>query len=84
MSGDRTVHAAYPGMEIVRYDLAGKWYLEPLDTRLKRQPVSLKEAVDSAAYGLGIAGGRWVRGRCGGRAFDHKLAQRIDSIGPLR
>jgi hypothetical protein len=32
---DRVVHTSYSGMEIVRYDRAGKWYFEPTDSRLR-------------------------------------------------
>ena len=39
---DRTVHVSYPGMEIVRYDRAGKWYLEPTNPTLPRQKVTCK------------------------------------------
>ena len=69
MSWDRTVHASYPGMEIVRYDRAGKWYLEPTDPRLKRQHVTIKQAVGSALWALGN-GGQVFFGRSGGSRFD--------------
>lgn len=53
---DRRVHATYPGMEIVRYNRAGKWYLEPTDPRLRRQHVGIGDAVRSARWGLDHGG----------------------------
>jgi hypothetical protein len=69
---DRRVHAAYPGMEIVRYDRAGKWYLEPTDPSLKRQAVSIDDAVRSALWGLDHDGLIFF-GKPGGAAFDAKV-----------
>jgi hypothetical protein len=60
MMGDRRLHGRVGHGEIVRYDRAGKWYVEwPGSTRYH---VTLAEAVDlatgfkGAAY-LGIPGG---------------------------
>ena len=56
-------------MEIVRYDKAGKWYLEPTDPALKRQTVTVREAAMQArecCHRVGI-----VRfGLPGGATFD--------------
>ena len=66
---DRTVHAVHPdGDAIVRYDRAGKWFLEEVDGR--RHPLQIPTAVDAAV--------RWVRhedgtiryGLPGGTVFD--------------
>src|ERR1700731_3048920 len=70
-SGDRTVHARYPGMEIVRYDRAGKWYLEPTDA-CARQAVTLAEAASAARRGLELDGQAFI-GRPGGQTFDRKV-----------
>lgn len=70
---DRTVHATYPGLEVVRYDKAGKWYLEPLDKSLRRQAVTLEGAVRAAVYGVKDSTGEVYFGRRGGAAFDRKV-----------
>jgi len=73
---DRTVHASYPGMEIVRYDKAGKWYAEPTSGG-QRDHLNIQEAV----Y-LAIAqGAQWFPGRQGGLAFDRKMR---DTFGGSR
>jgi hypothetical protein len=72
-NSDRTVHASYPGMEIVRYDRAGKWYLEPTERRLIAcQKVSVGDAARAAMYGL-ANGGEVYFGRPGGKLFDAKV-----------
>lgn len=70
MKDYRTVHARYEGMEIVRYDRAGKWYLEPLDPSLRRQHVTLAKAVQAAIWGAAFTNGRAFLGKPGGAAFD--------------
>ena len=67
---DRTVHARYPGMEIVRYDRAGKWYLEPVAAPLRRQQVTLRVAAAQAVWGANNKGGVVLFGRPGGLRFD--------------
>lgn len=67
--GDRTVHASYPGMQIVRYNRAGKWYLEPTQLSLGRQAITIAEAVETAIWGEGH-GGTIHFGRPGGARFD--------------
>lgn len=69
---DRTVHASYPGMEIVRYDRAGKWFLEPTLPMLSCRQVSLAEAVRAALSGLDNHGQVFL-GRPGGTMFDAKI-----------
>ena len=59
---DRTVHGrTADGYEIVRYDRAGKWYLEGIGSR---RPISLSAAVRGAIDGVAYLG------RPGGRTFD--------------
>lgn len=63
---DRTVHGwAADGTEIVRYDRAGKWYLEPKPSELRpRRQVTVNEAARAAAQG------KAVFGRMGASVFD--------------
>lgn len=75
MNPDRTVHAEYQDMEIVRYDRAGKWYLEPTIPGLKRQNVSIKKAVASAKWGIENANGVWHMRRPGGARFDFLMGE---------
>lgn len=70
MSDDRTVHAGYDGMEIVRYDRSGKWYLEPTNKRLRRQHVKVAAAARNAAWGRENANGWTKFGLAGGATFD--------------
>ena len=65
---DRTVHGlTADGGEIVRYDRAGKWYVEWPDASLKPcRPISVREAVDLA----GEDGAGAFIGRPGGGRFD--------------
>lgn len=67
---DRTVHGhTADGHEIVRYDRAGKWYVE---TRFApRRDVSLREAVR-----LAVAGTPQLD-KCGGQAFDAKVRKSL-------
>lgn len=67
---DRRVHARYTDMEIVRYDRAGKWYLEPTIPGLKRQHVTISDAARAARWGIANADGSHTPGIPGGGAFD--------------
>ena len=75
MTDDRTVHARYRDMEIVRYNRAGKWYLEPTIAGLKRQQVGIKRAVASAQWGIEFANGYWNESLPGGSTFDRLMLQ---------
>ncbi len=78
---DRTVHASYPGMEIVRYDRAGKWYFEPTDSSLPRQKVTVKQAADAAVWALGYYDNQaQVFERKGGKNFDHHLMNGLAKV----
>lgn len=71
---DRTVHASYPGMEIVRYDRAGKWYFEPTESTLPRQKVTVRQAAEAAVWALGYYNNdAEVFERKGGKRFDQLL-----------
>lgn len=75
MTNDRTVHATTgDGTEIVRYDRAGKWYLEQKDGT--RRQVSVKEAAELV---ISDRSSRWFRGRMGGSRFDGLIIQRRSS-----
>lgn len=63
---DRTVHASFGHLEIVRYDRAGKWYVEG---EPKRSPVSMLRAAHLARSWRGI-GGKVFFGLPGGKKFD--------------
>ena len=66
---DRTVHAACEDFEVVRYDRAGKWYIEPTDPVRRRKAVAIASAVDHANRAV-QAGGRVWLGLAGGTRFD--------------
>lgn len=67
-NGDKT-------LELVRYDRAGKWYIEPTEPRLPRQRVTLDEAVEEAACWWSN-GGSPVCGVPGGSTFERRLQKR--------
>jgi hypothetical protein len=68
---DRTVHASNHEAEIVRYDRAGKWYIEYRDDRPRRR-LSLQGAAELAVR-LHRDGGVIIAGKPGGRAFDRAV-----------
>lgn len=64
MADDRTIHGiSQSGGEIVRYDRAGKWYVEYPTHRL---PVTVEDAALFATADRA----QWLPGRPGGRRFD--------------
>ena len=66
---DRIVHGlTETGAEIVRYERAGKWFVEPKDGS-KRTPVTLTRAAELAVAGTVFAP------RAGGQAFNAKVAK---------
>jgi hypothetical protein len=68
---DRTVHAVtHKGVEIVRYDRAGKWFLEwPLGSMVPCKHVGVNEAARTA-----VEHSADIRvGLPGGKAFDAKV-----------
>lgn len=76
MDYDRRVHArTSDGAEIVRYDRAGKWYLEPTDGTRRRQ-LTLAEAIDLATQPDSTTFLRLP----GGGAFDRAVRRHKDHI----
>lgn len=67
---DRRVHAANHHTEVVRYDRAGKWYIEPRDRSLPRQRVTVGDAVRHALWLYEHDGGMLKQGVPGGGTFD--------------
>lgn len=66
---DRIVHGlTETGAEIVRYERAGKWYVEPTDGS-KRTAVTIARAAELASAG------RVFPNRAGGQAFNAKVAK---------
>lgn len=71
---DRQVHAAIPGvMEVVRYDRAGKWYVEPLTPGLRRWAVTVGEAAEYASTANTAGSWEHYEGLLGGRQFDRRM-----------
>lgn len=70
---DRTVHARLrDGTEIVRYDRAGKWFVESPDG--SRERVTVREAARRAS----VSGATIYVGRAGGGRFDSALWTFVD------
>lgn len=74
---DRTVHATNAAIryEVVRYDRAGKWYLEEPG---RRRPLTLLEAVKEAEW-IDYCNGDVRLGLPGGGAFDRLYKSRNPS-----
>lgn len=58
-------------MEVVRYDRAGKWYLEPRNGT-RRQHVNIDQAAQYAVH----SDAEIFFNKPGGRAFDRKVIHR--------
>jgi hypothetical protein len=73
-AADRRVHASHPeGEEVVRYNRAGKWYIElvpPSRQAPLRKQVKIAEAVKRAVE-LVEEGGTKYLNQPGGEMFDH-------------
>jgi hypothetical protein len=79
MSDDRQIHAiTAAGGEIVRYDRAGKWYIEYPILGLPRQAVSLMGAVAEATR----PGATVLDRRSGGTAFRAAVRRRREEFRP--
>jgi hypothetical protein len=63
--------------EVVRYEVAGKWYWEPKSG--KRVKLTLEEAVDKGMWCWYDDAGTVCMGRPGGRAFDRKVIARCEA-----
>lgn len=70
---DRTVHAWYPGSEIVRYDRSGKWYVESTDGSGERRLITVDHAANLALREADGDDGAIHLGRPGGAAFDRRV-----------
>lgn len=72
-AGDRRVHAVNEadGIDLVRYDMEGKWFLEPHDETLPRQRVKVLQAAKYAAYLAREGRGEVHTGLYGGARFDY-------------
>lgn len=66
---NRRVHAECDGFEVVRYDRAGKWYVESKDPGRKREHVGIHEAAIRAFCAVTL-GGQVHTGIPGGGTFD--------------
>lgn len=66
---DRTVHAECEGFEVVRYERAGKWYVEPKNPARAATHVGVAEAAERA-YACAVLGGKVHIGLRGGATFD--------------
>lgn len=81
MLPDRRIHARKQGVDIVRYDKAGKWYVEIAadygrrGLPAERKPVKIREAA-LHARGLIARGATHHAGIPGGQAFDRLVAGR--------
>jgi len=73
---DRRVHASAPGIEVVRYDKAGKWYVEIAANYgrpgllAERIHVSVTEAAEAARNIARRPSGEVHLGLHGGTTFD--------------
>lgn len=75
---DRTVHASKGSREVVRYNRAGKWYVEM--GGLLRYAVKLEEAVDTATdFGWTVH-----YGRPGGSTFDRRCRAVVAGLAAAR
>lgn len=80
---DRKVHAEDPaGEQIVRYDRAGKWYIELVEPSMHapaRKQIDIGEAVDRAFELEDMGTGKIHLGLPGGRRFDHLVRERRET-----
>ena len=68
---DRTVHATLgDGWEVVRYDRAGKWYIEHPSPGRKRRAVSVSDAAKFTTEAMNRGEAKLYLRRPGGRTFD--------------
>lgn len=67
---DRCVHATGEGLEVVRYDITGKWYVEGPDGF--RRKLTVQQAATTACE-LAEGGGRIHFNKPGGLSFDAKV-----------
>lgn len=71
---DRTVHAENDQVAIVRYDRAGKWYMEPKQPGRSRRHVGVGSAAAEAAKTPDMT---IHFGLPGGQAFDRRVRKAL-------
>ena len=74
---DRMVHASRPDADLVRYDRAGKWFVEYDDG--KREPIPFKFAVEWAVALQGRVGTVHY-GLPGGSRFDSAVRRAVTAL----
>lgn len=86
VSGDRRVHASntVDGVDVVRYNSLGRWFLEPTDTALPRQRVTVVQAAKYAAWVTKEGRGKVVTGVLGGSRFDYLYCRYLMLDGFLK
>jgi hypothetical protein len=73
---DRTVHAACGEWQVVRYDRAGRWFVEYDPPRMRpATPLSVRQAARLAVRMEAESGGYIYEGRGGGRIFDARVRE---------
>ena len=79
---DRTIHAAAGEWLIVRYDRAGKWYVEYEPKRdREREHIGVGEAARLAGDWEEVAAGTIYFGAKGGTTFDRLIRKRQAANG---
>lgn len=66
-------------MEVVRYDRAGKWYLEPVGGVSPRQHVTVKQAAEYAVWALRERQGYFYLDQPGGASFDRLVDRMVNA-----
>ena len=74
---DRTVHAFGDSAEVVRYDRAGKWFIESKRPMVPCEQVTVDEAVEKAIWLWYEDNGSVNFGCQGGSTFDRKVRARV-------
>ena len=79
MKSDRTVHAwNRAGVQVVRYDRSGKWYIEyPAESLIPAQRVTIAQAVERAMRCWYHEDGSVELFRPGGGRFDYLIQQAV-------
>jgi hypothetical protein len=77
---DRTVHASSESGELVRYERAGKWYMELPDDLNDPEPRILCNLADAVAVAIAMwyEGGDIFLDQPGGKRFDAKIRKMDD------
>lgn len=70
---DRRVHAECATFEVVRYERAGKWYVESKVKLVPCEHIGVNEAARRAVDAETVLGGEINLGVPGGKVFDRKV-----------